>query len=72
MAGCEYVHHVASPFPLEEPKTEAEVIEPAVQGTLGVLKAVAKAGSVKRVVLTSSCIAIASEFCSELLEFEVS
>ncbi|RUS89995.1 hypothetical protein EGW08_002262 [Elysia chlorotica] len=56
--GCEFIHHVASPFPLDEPKDEAKVIEPAVKGTLGVLKAAAKSGAVKRVVITSSCIAI--------------
>ncbi|KAK3766910.1 hypothetical protein RRG08_040432 [Elysia crispata] len=60
VVGCEYVHHVASPLPLEEPKNEDDVIVPAVQGTLGVLKASAKTGTVRRVVLTSSCAAIAN------------
>lgn len=56
--GCEFIHHVASPFPLDDPKNEDEIVKPAVQGTLGVLKAAAKSGTVKRVVVTSSCIAI--------------
>ncbi|RUS77592.1 hypothetical protein EGW08_014650, partial [Elysia chlorotica] len=60
VSGCTFIHHVASPFPLNEPKTEAEVVGPAVQGTIGVLKAAAKVGTVRRVVLTSSCAAIAN------------
>ena len=34
-----YVMHVASPFPSETPKDEQDLIRPAVQGTLSVLKA---------------------------------
>ena len=55
----EYVLHVASPFPLYEPKHEDELIVPAVQGTLRVLRAAHKAG-VKRVVQVSSVAAISS------------
>lgn len=58
MAGIDYVQHVASPFPRSLPKTEEELIKPAKQGTLHVLKAAAEAG-VKRVVLTSSSGSIA-------------
>jgi nucleoside-diphosphate-sugar epimerase len=57
VAGCTYVHHVASPFPPEIPKHEDEVIIPARDGALRVLKAARDAG-VKRVVLTSSYAAI--------------
>lgn len=57
VAGCAYVHHVASPFPPEIPKHEDEVIIPARDGALRVLKAARDAG-VKRVVLTSSYAAI--------------
>lgn len=57
--GCAYVHHVASPFPLELPKHEDELIIPAREGALRVLKAAAAAG-VKRVVLTSSFAAVDS------------
>ncbi|MCP5054134.1 MAG: NAD-dependent epimerase/dehydratase family protein, partial [bacterium] len=55
--GCRYVMHVASPVPLKKPKHEDELIIPAREGTLRVLKASAVAG-VKRVVLTSSVAAI--------------
>src|SRR5262249_44878227 len=55
--GCEYVLHVASPFPLGVPKHEDELIVPARDGTLRVLRAARDAG-VKRVVLTSSFAAI--------------
>lgn len=57
MQGCTYVLHVASPFPLKNPKDPEEVIRPAREGAVRVLKAAAKAG-IKRVVLTSSIVAI--------------
>ncbi|MET0247617.1 MAG: aldehyde reductase [Sphingomonas sp.] len=57
VAGCDHVHHVASPFPLTQPKDEQDVIRPAVEGTLRALRAARDAG-VKRVVLTSSFAAI--------------
>ena len=54
---CHYVIHCASPFPLESPKTEAEIVEPAVIGTTAVMKSAFHAGW-KGVVVTSSCAAI--------------
>lgn len=57
VAGCEYVLHVASPFPPGVPKNEDELIVPAREGALRVLRAARDAG-VKRVVLTSSFAAI--------------
>ncbi len=57
IAGCEYVLHVASPFPATVPKHEDELIVPAREGALRVLRASRDAG-VKRVVLTSSFAAI--------------
>jgi len=51
------VVHTASPFPIAQPNDPEEVIRPARDGTLRVLKAAAKA-NVKRVVLTSSTVAI--------------
>jgi nucleoside-diphosphate-sugar epimerase len=57
VAGCEYVLHVASPFPAGVPKNEDELIVPARAGALRVLRAGRDAG-VKRVVLTSSFAAI--------------
>lgn len=55
--GSDYVLHVASPFPASVPKDENELIVPAREGALRVLKAARDAG-VKRVVLTSSFAAI--------------
>jgi nucleoside-diphosphate-sugar epimerase len=57
VAGCEYVLHVASPFPSTVPKDENDLIVPARDGALRVLRAARDAG-VKRVVLTSSFAAI--------------
>ena len=50
---CDYVLHVASPIFLRIPKHEDEMIRPAVDGTLRVLKAARDVG-VKRVVMTSN------------------
>lgn len=60
VAGCTFVEHVASPFPAATPEHEDELVRPAVDGTLRVLRAAANAGTVRRVVLTSSVAAIAS------------
>jgi nucleoside-diphosphate-sugar epimerase len=57
VAGCDYVLHVASPFPPNIPKHEDDLIVPAREGSLRVLRAARDAG-VKRVVLTSSFAAI--------------
>ena len=57
LRGCDYLMHTASPFPIANPKQECEVIEPAVDGTLRAMRA-AKNNGVKRVVLTSSTVAI--------------
>jgi dihydroflavonol-4-reductase len=56
-AGCDYVLHVASPVPASNPKSDDELVKPARDGTLRVLKAARDAG-VKRVVSTSSVAAI--------------
>ena len=57
VAGCAFVLHVASPFPPAAPRHEDELIIPAREGALRVLKAARDAG-VKRVVMTSSFAAI--------------
>lgn len=57
--GCAFVLHVASPYPIKEPRDVNDVVRPAREGTLRVLRA-ARAAGVKRVVLTSSVAAIAS------------
>ena len=69
VAGCEYVLHVASPFPPNIPKHEDELIVPAREGTLRVLRAVRDAG-VKRVVLTSSFAAIGYGHDSQKTPFD--
>jgi dihydroflavonol-4-reductase len=55
--GCDYVLHVASPFPPKQPKDPDELIAPAREGTLRVLRIALEHG-VKRVVVTSSVAAI--------------
>jgi dihydroflavonol-4-reductase len=57
VAGCDFVLHVASPFPRSVPKHEDELIIPAREGALRVLRAARDTG-VKRVVLTSSFAAV--------------
>jgi nucleoside-diphosphate-sugar epimerase len=55
--GCDYVLHVASPFPAVQPKDPDELIVPAREGTLRVLRAALDTG-VERVVVTSSVAAV--------------
>ncbi|WP_280483120.1 NAD-dependent epimerase/dehydratase family protein, partial [Nocardia cyriacigeorgica] len=50
VAGCDYVLHVASPFPSAPPDDEQEMIDTAVNGTLRVLRAAAAARAGRRVV----------------------
>ncbi len=56
-AGCAEVYHVATPFPVVQPENPHELIGPAREGTLRVLRAARDAGA-RRVVLTSSFAAI--------------
>jgi len=53
------VIHTASPFPFSYPKYETDLIRPAVEGTMSVLKACYE-NKVKKVVITSSIAAILS------------
>jgi len=69
VAGCDYVLHVASPFPQTLPKHEDELIVPAREGALRVLRAARDAG-VKRVVLTSSFAAIGYGFKPQTAPFD--
>eukprot|EP00357_Protocruzia_adherens_P028433 CAMPEP_0115000452 /NCGR_PEP_ID=MMETSP0216-20121206/16769_1 /TAXON_ID=223996 /ORGANISM="Protocruzia adherens, Strain Boccale" /LENGTH=369 /DNA_ID=CAMNT_0002365559 /DNA_START=48 /DNA_END=1157 /DNA_ORIENTATION=- len=57
VSGCQFVMHVASPFFTRLPKHEDEMIKPAVDGTLSVLKACAQ-NHVEKVVMTSSGVSI--------------
>lgn len=56
--GCDYILHVASPFPPGKPKHPDDLIKPAREGTLRALRAAKMAGTVKRVVITSSAAAV--------------
>ena len=57
--GCDGVFHLASPVPIEQPEDPDELIIPAREGVLNVLKAAADA-NIKRVVLTSSVAAVSA------------
>ncbi len=61
---CDYVMHVASPFFSKIPKNENELIKPAVEGTLRALKA-ANNANIKRVVLTSSMVAMLGDIMGD-------
>lgn len=58
--GCEVVIHTASPYVIDVKDPQKDLVDPAVEGTLNVLRS-AKKASVKRVVLTSSMAAISDE-----------
>ncbi|MCG8307184.1 MAG: NAD-dependent epimerase/dehydratase family protein [Cytophagales bacterium] len=64
VSDCDYVMHVASPFFSRIPKDENELIKPAVEGTMKALKAAHKAG-IKRVVLTSSMVAMLGDLTGD-------
>jgi len=57
-AGCEIIVHMASPFTLRYKDAKRDLIEPAVRGTKNVLNAATKSGTVNKVVLTSSVVAV--------------
>lgn len=63
MKGCSVVFHVASPFFMNVPpgKEEEMLLDPAVKGTLNVLESATEVSSIKRVVLTSSTMAVATD-----------
>ncbi|KAK0260689.1 hypothetical protein LTR91_024504 [Friedmanniomyces endolithicus] len=60
--GVDYIIHCASPIPFAAPTSddpENDFIRPAVNATLGIFQSAARAPSVKPIVITSSCIAVA-------------
>ncbi|EJU03772.1 NADP-binding protein [Dacryopinax primogenitus] len=58
LKGVTYVMHVASPFRFDFTDNEKEVLIPARENTLSILRAAAKNPEVKRVVITSSFAAV--------------
>ncbi|CAM0902480.1 unnamed protein product [Alopecurus aequalis] len=58
VTGCDYVFLVAAPMNINADNAEEEVIEKAVRGTLNAMRSCVKAGTVKRVVLTSSATSV--------------
>jgi nucleoside-diphosphate-sugar epimerase len=57
-----YILHVASPIPAPhitgEDDLDAIIVQPAIQGTIGIFKSARKAGTVQRIVVTSSAAAL--------------
>ena len=61
MEGCSVVFHTASPFNFKVTDNQLGFVDPAFKGTRNVLNSVNKTETVKRVVLTSSCVAIVGD-----------
>jgi nucleoside-diphosphate-sugar epimerase len=65
VSGCKYVFHTASPFFIETPSPQQDLIDPALKGTKNVLGSIVKAkDTVKRVVITSSVAAVHGEYAA--------
>ena len=60
ISGCDIVIHTASPYVVNVKDPQRDLVEPAENGTLNVLRSARSAG-VRRVVLTSSLAAITDE-----------
>ncbi|KAL8500853.1 hypothetical protein ACS0TY_020439 [Phlomoides rotata] len=56
--GCDGVFHTASPVSLSVSDPQRELLDPAIKGTLNVLKSCKKATTIKRIVVTSSMAAV--------------
>ncbi|KAK8693358.1 hypothetical protein V6N13_070943 [Hibiscus sabdariffa] len=56
--GCQGVFHTASPVIFSSTDPQAELIDPAIKGTLDVLKSCAKIPTIRRVVLTASIVSV--------------
>ncbi|CAF2133945.1 unnamed protein product [Brassica rapa] len=65
ISGCEYVFHVATPISFTSQDPEKDMIKPAVQGVINVLKSCLKSNSIKRVIYTSSAAAVSINNLSE-------
>lgn len=59
--GVTHIIHVASPIPSAHTTDhEADLIQPAIQGTVGILQSAHKAGGIKKVIITASVLALTS------------
>ncbi|KAL8496075.1 hypothetical protein ACS0TY_019976 [Phlomoides rotata] len=67
--GCDGVFHTASPVSLSVSDPQTELLDPAIKGTLNVLKSCKKASTIKRIVVTSSMAAVM--FCDIPLKLDV-
>jgi nucleoside-diphosphate-sugar epimerase len=56
--GCDAVFHMASPFTLRFKDAQNDLIKPALHGTKNVLGAASRSGTVRKVILTSSIVAV--------------
>jgi len=56
--GCDAIFHMASPFTLRFSDPQKDLVDPAVLGTKNVLKAATHSGTVRKVILTSSTVAV--------------
>lgn len=68
IAGCDLVFHVASPLQLTVDDPQRNLVDPAVNGTEAVLDASRRAGTVKRVVQTSSVAALGGRRDGQLVD----
>ncbi|KIW56612.1 hypothetical protein PV05_05260 [Exophiala xenobiotica] len=57
--GVDYIVHLASPLPKPSNDNEANIIQPAIRGTLSILYSALKEPCIKKVVITSSVTAVA-------------
>ncbi|OAP63508.1 hypothetical protein AYL99_02735 [Fonsecaea erecta] len=64
--GADYIVHIASPLPRPSDDVEANIIQPAIRGTLSILRSALKVPSIKRVVITSSVAAISPDDNSQV------
>lgn len=56
--GAKFVIHCASPFKYQVEDPETELVEPAVKGTMNILRTARKVGGIRRVIVTSSQAAV--------------
>jgi dihydroflavonol-4-reductase len=66
-AGCEVIFHTASPFKLDVKDPQKDLVDPALIGTQNVLATANKVKTVKRVVLTSSVVAVLGDARDSLM-----